>query len=630
MVTDSAANVSSALTVSSFTIDTTAPTLNEVTAVTNPTNDNTSSYTFSSNEVGTISYGGICSSSTTASTTDNNTITFNALADETYSNCKISVTDNASNTSDNLSVSSFTIDTVKPVLAQVTAVTTPTKDSTPGYAFSSNEAGTISYVGCSPGGTSAINGTNSISFGTLSEASYSCTITVTDSAGNASSALSVNTFVVDTTAPNLSEVTAVTSPSIDTTPSYEFSSDDSGTISYYMGGSCSSSTTSASSGNNSITFNALAEDTYSNCKISVTDNANNTSDLLTVSSFAIVGLAHVGSGWTHSCAADNGTVKCWGTNWYGNVTGDGGTTNQTTPVTISGISNATEVGIGLTFSCAVLSNGTIKCWGQGDSGQLGNGSTNNNPNSPATVSGINNAISVSGGRMHACALLSTGSIKCWGKAENGQLGNGSTTGNSSENNQTIPVDVSGISNAINISAGLQESCAVLDTGSVKCWGAGFGTTPVNISSDIQNAIQVSTWSNQTVVLDNGSIKFRESNGTIETILEISNAIQVSNDALTSCAVLDNGSVKCWGAGGFGSLGNGNNNNETTPVFVSNINNAKQVSTSGSLGFASVNESHSCAALSDGTVKCWGAGGYGQLGNGATNNQNIPVSVSGIE
>jgi alpha-tubulin suppressor-like RCC1 family protein len=223
--------------------------------------------------------------------------------------------------------------------------------------------------------------------------------------------------------------------------------------------------------------------------------------------------------------------------------------------------------------------------------------------------------------MHACALLSTGSIKCWGKAENGQLGNGSTTGNSSQNNQTIPVDVSGISNAINISAGFQESCAVLDTGSVNCWGAGFGTTPVNISSDIQNAIQVSTWSNQTVVLDNGSIKFREANGTIETILEISNAIQVSNDAFTRCAVLDNGSVNCWGTGGSGSLGNGKNYNETTPVFVSNINNAKQVSTS---------EGHTCAALSDGTVKCWGAGGYGQLGNGATNNQNIPVSVSGIE
>ena len=209
-VADSAGNTQT-ITVNSFTIDTSAPTLSQVTAVTSPTNDNTSSYTFSSTEAGSITYGGSCSSSTTASTTDNNTITFNALADETYSNCKISVTDNASNTSDNLSVNSFTIDTVKPILAQVTPVTTPTNNTTPGYAFSSDEAGTISYSGCSQGGTSAINGTNSISFGTLSEASYSCTITVTDSAENASSELSVNTFVIDTTAPTVSSISSSTS-----------------------------------------------------------------------------------------------------------------------------------------------------------------------------------------------------------------------------------------------------------------------------------------------------------------------------------------------------------------------------------------------------------------------------------
>jgi hypothetical protein len=207
-VTDSAGN-SVTIDVNSFTIDTIAPTLAQVTAVTTPTNDNTSSYTFSSTEAGTISYS-ICGGNPDNASADNNTITFNALADETYSNCKISVTDNASNTSDNLSVSSFTIDTVKPVLNQVTPVTTPTKNTTPGYAFSSDEAGTISYGGCSPGETSADNGTNSISFGTLSEASYSCTVTVTDSAGNASSPLSVNTFVVDTTAPTVTSASSST------------------------------------------------------------------------------------------------------------------------------------------------------------------------------------------------------------------------------------------------------------------------------------------------------------------------------------------------------------------------------------------------------------------------------------
>ena len=306
----------------------------------------------------------------------------------------------------------------------------------------------------------------------------------------------------------------------------------------------------------------------------------------------------------------------------GNITGNLVTTTvQSTPVAISGLSGPKKVGIGLTFSCALLENRTIKCWGQGNSGQLGNGALNNSA-SPVTVSGISNATSIAGGRMHACALLTNRYIKCWGKAENGQLGNGSTTGNSSQNNQTTPVYDSGITNAINISAGFQESCAVLENGSVKCWGAGFGTTPVNISSDIQNASQVSTWGDQAVVLDNGSIIVRDNNGTIEYIPGISNAIQVSHDTNTSCAVLDNGSIACWGAGGSGQLGNGWENNENTPVFVSNINNANQVATF---------EGHSCAALSDGTVKCWGSGGYGQLGNGSTTaKQATPVTVTGIE
>ena len=136
---DLASNAGSAVTSttngSAVQFDRTSPTLNEVTAVPTPTADNTSSYTFSSNEAGTIAYGGSCSSSTTSATADNNTITFNALADGTYSNCKISVTDNASNTSDNLSVTSFTIGAITPVLAQVTAVPTLTNDNTPNYTF---------------------------------------------------------------------------------------------------------------------------------------------------------------------------------------------------------------------------------------------------------------------------------------------------------------------------------------------------------------------------------------------------------------------------------------------------------------------------------------------------------------
>jgi hypothetical protein len=287
-VTDSAGNASSNLSVSSFTIGAIKPALVEVTLVPTPTNDNTSSYTFFSTLSGTISYGGSCSSSTTSAVAGNNTITFNALADGTYDSCTISVTSSSNVMSDNLSVSSFTIDITAPTLSQVTAVTSPTNDTMPSYTFSSNEAGTISYGGsCKVDWvTSTYTGSLTIRFNTLSEGSYSnCTITVTDSAGNASSALSVNTFVVDTTAPTLSQATAVTSPTNDTTPDYTFSSTEAGTITY--GGSCSSSTTSVTTDNNTITLVSLSNGTYSDCTITVTDSAGNTSSSLAITSFTV-------------------------------------------------------------------------------------------------------------------------------------------------------------------------------------------------------------------------------------------------------------------------------------------------------------------------------------------------------
>ena len=110
----------------------TAPIIAEVTFITTPTNDSTPNYTFSSTEAGTITYGGSCSSSTTIAISGNNTITLNTLSDGTYSNCTITVTDSAGNVSSSLTITSFTV-AIPPILAEVTAVTTPTNDTTPNY-----------------------------------------------------------------------------------------------------------------------------------------------------------------------------------------------------------------------------------------------------------------------------------------------------------------------------------------------------------------------------------------------------------------------------------------------------------------------------------------------------------------
>ena len=286
-VTDAAGNISSVLSIPSFTIDTTAPTLATVTPVPTPTKNTTPSYTFSSTEAGTIIYGGSCSSATTSATSGNNTITFNALAAGTYSTCTIRVRDAAGNTSALLTVPTFVIDTTAPTLAVVTPVPTPTKNTTPSFTFSSTEAGTITYGGsCSSAATSTTAGNKTVSFSTLAAGTYSdCTITVTDAAGNISSALSVPTFVIDTTAPTLAVVTPVPTPTKNTTPSFTFSSTEAGTITY--GGSCSATTTSAIAGNTTVTFTALAAGTYSNCTITVTDAAGNISSVLNVPTFVI-------------------------------------------------------------------------------------------------------------------------------------------------------------------------------------------------------------------------------------------------------------------------------------------------------------------------------------------------------
>lgn len=196
-------------TVGWFGSDVTAPTISEVTPVTNPTNDTTPNYTFTTNEAGTISYGGSCTSATTSASLGSNTITFSTLSAGTYSNCTITVTDGSSNASSPLSVTSFTIDTTAPTISEVTPVSTPTADTTPSYTFTTNEAGSITYGGsCSSSvGSSASSGNNTITFDTLGSGAYSnCTITVTDAAGNASTPLTVTSFTIDAVAPRVASI----------------------------------------------------------------------------------------------------------------------------------------------------------------------------------------------------------------------------------------------------------------------------------------------------------------------------------------------------------------------------------------------------------------------------------------
>ncbi len=294
----------------------------------------------------------------------------------------------------------------------------------------------------------------------------------------------------------------------------------------------------------------------------------------------------IATGVRHNCAVlSDGSIKCWGKGWYGRL-GNGSNSDSNTPVSVSGINNAVQVSVGYAHSCAVLNDGSVKCWGRGRDGRLGNGSSADS-NTPVLVTGITNAMQVAVGYEHTCALLSDKSIKCWGNGNAGQLGNGRNR------KYSTPVTVSGITTAVQVSAGNDHVCAVLDDATVWCWGR---------SSYIRLGKQ------------------RSNNSNIPLIVDLPAAVEVSAGGFHTCARLADGTLKCWGHGISGQLGDGNRRMYSQPVSVSSISNAVEVSAGGF---------HTCARLADGTLKCWGNGWYGQLGTGSFSSSTTPASVSGI-
>ncbi len=188
---------------------------------------------------------------------------------------------------------------------------------------------------------------------------------------------------------------------------------------------------------------------------------------MTVSTGLEDGVEKIACGSSHTCALmSTGGVKCWGLNEDGEV-GDGTTTNRTRPVDVTGLSSGVAaVSLGSRHSCALMDTGTVKCWGHGTYGQLGNGSTWYRT-TPVDVTGLSDVIFLGAFNWHTCAIVDGGTLKCWGYNSEGQIGDGTL------DNRTTPVDVLGLTHTpVFVEGGQFHTCAIMDYGGVKCWGGG--------------------------------------------------------------------------------------------------------------------------------------------------------------
>src|SRR5262249_10094678 len=162
----------------------------------------------------------------------------------------------------------------------------------------------------------------------------------------------------------------------------------------------------------------------------------------------------------------DGTARCWGFNADGQL-GDGTTTNRSTPVVVTGVTNAATISAGSDHTCLLRGNGTVQCWGDNQFGQLGDG-THTDRSTRVTVGGLTIAVAVAVGGGHACALQADGSLRCWGLNVVGELGDGGTATDSATPN-LVSGGGGGIS-ARDIGAGFPHTCAVRASGAAACWG----------------------------------------------------------------------------------------------------------------------------------------------------------------
>jgi len=304
-----------------------------------------------------------------------------------------------------------------------------------------------------------------------------------------------------------------------------------------------------------------------------------------------------------ACAlVSNGTVKCWGG-------------KQATAAEIAGVTAAASVSCGETHCCAILNDGRVQCWGDNVSGELGDGTTSAVAfNAPTFVSGVSNAVSVAAGGQSTSAALADGTIVFWGNRT------GAMAGVTSASNTLIPVAVPGISgvSAVTMTSSKAGGCLLLTDGSIDCWGPDSALLRHVYAADANPAKMVDAgFGFECALLSDDSVRCWGDNDMGQLGLGIESATQVATGHKHACAVLKDGTLRCWGSG---YLGVTTNSLSTAPIVVPSISNAIAVDA----GYDST-----CLLLQSGTVQCWGSNGEHQLGDGTTTTRTEPTNVLGL-
>lgn len=345
-------------------------------------------------------------------------------------------------------------------------------------------------------------------------------------------------------------------------------------------------------------------------------HTNNIGDDELVSSIAPINLGakaiELSAGFQHTCAIlENGSVKCWGENLRGQLgqghsdsLGDDEVPSDIPAIPLAAL--AKKIYSGTRYNCALLENKKVQCWGENNFGQLGLGHTNN-IGDDESLSGLGylqlggNVVKmdISTISFHSCALLESGTLKCWGKNSEGQLGLGHTNNIGDDELPDNNAIVSFGPQILQLATGNTHTCALAGGQQIYCWGS-------------NNKGQIGTGNAADTIGDN------EVAGSTEPVLTgASGHSGVATGNFHTCAVGTNNNVYCWGDGTNGVTGHGNTNNIGDNEAVSG--NAYV-----NLGEAPISQvasgiQHTCALTKDfGKVICWGSSAQGQLGYGNTN------------